>query len=407
MKSISVPRSIAEPSYSKLSEDRVPEHPITIDPEFLSQVVSTWTMSVARWLTVILEWLRGSIHEGHPLNFCMVLADMSQVRDSEVFEIVPFLDSELPCPWDEDGKLRHQNNEDIKGKIIKPIKKAITKNNYAWFQDGKYALLWDSTFPVKSPQNLISIKNSSWNVFVNNCRHGKAPSYAEKILLSVAYVQANGSGGIIQKGEQILSFRGTGKWISGSTAREKKLTDVLKELGCLNDVEIGKIATAAIIISDDPHMGCMIAVMNRYNFFTIGERIGTGDLELNSQPLPFRSMGDYWKNPALTQLEEAPLEQMISLMVMDGATCVYWSDESDKAKISFRHLVVGLDKNERDLDTTTKDYLDGEGSRKWSAGIAACRPDVAMVIVVSQDGPIRVFRPNKSNKTEIEMIAIE
>jgi hypothetical protein len=78
-----------------------------------------------------------------------------------------------------------------------------------------------------------------------------------------------------------------------------------------------------------------------------------------------------------------------------------------KAKISFRHLVVGLDKNERDLDTTTKDYLDGEGSRKWSAGIAACRPDVAMVIVVSQDGPIRVFRPNKSNKTEIEMIAIE
>jgi hypothetical protein len=102
-------------------------------------------------LQVILEWLRGSIHEGHPLNFCMVLADMSQVRDSEVFEIVPFLDSELPCPWDEDGKLRHQNNEDIKGKIIKPIKKAITKNNYAWFQDGKICPSLGFDIPSKIP----------------------------------------------------------------------------------------------------------------------------------------------------------------------------------------------------------------------------------------------------------------
>jgi hypothetical protein len=45
--------------------------------------------------------------------------------------------------------------------------------------------------------------------------------------------------------------------------------------------------------------------------------------------------------------------------------------------------------------------LDGEGSRKWSSANAARREEVALVLSVSQDGPIHVYRPEMDKGKQV------
>ncbi len=145
-------------------------------------------------------------------------------------------------------------------------------------------------------------------------------------------------------------------------------------------------------------MGAMIIVLspaNQYSSDTVDN-------------FPFKTeMGDPWKNSVIEDFLAAPTSDLISLMAMDGGTCIYQSQDG-KIKLSFRRLVTPPRKDSkkplRQLSKDTKDALDGEGSRKWSAALAACHPESNLVVAVSQDGPIRVFKEKNKNVIESEEI---
>lgn len=74
-------------------------------------------------------------------------------------------------------------------------------------------------------------------------------------------------------------------------------------------------------------------------------------------------------------------------MAMDGASCLFI--ENGQPTISFRNSVMTAG-GPRNIDDVA-DKIQGEGSRKWSALMAASHKRVDVVITVSQDGPIYFY----------------
>lgn len=332
-----------------------------------------WTPALMLWLSLVAEYLRETVHEGQGLNFCFVVADKSQILDSGSFEVVDLVVSDLNqqlLPWNQDGT----NGADFED-VLASIKRQIGKKNYAWFQDGKYALLWDATFPSTFPRSLIRLKDSSWDVFVSHVRMNKKGKLHD-LVGALAFVRGDGSGGVIVRGNQLLSFRKGQSWVEGGGTRETKLETFLRNafenwaLSVSRFKEVLDVTTRALLaISEDPHAGCMLIIFGRTDTPT------------------FHCMGDPW----CTEHEKDPLrmtlDEITSLMSMDGATCLYLTDAHPT--IEFRRLVKPPDGIVG--PTQTVEHLDGEGTRKWSGYFAAGRSDVRMVISVSQDGPINVF----------------
>jgi len=366
---------IGDDSCRNWPRELVEDH-VKLDTVFAAHVFPQWPKRAAMWLSLIVEWLRGSIHEGIPLNFCFVLADLSQIRDSSSFEIVPITGLSLVSPWGSDGSA---SNESAVPKILDRIKQQITKNNYSWFQEGRYALLWDATFPQSEPRYLVRLVDSSWDVFVTRCRHANPPT-THTIAGLVGYVRADGSGGVILRGKPILSFRKTGAWTRGYSEKEGWLQKKLIGAGIRNhDDKAKRLLKACLAVSEDPHMGAMVIVLkNRYR-------------DPKYAHFPFRSMGKLWDVEDVGELRKASVSEMISLMAMDGATCVF-RDLEGKTRLTFRRLArVSGEGIDRRLSESAKEKLEGEGSRKWSGALAACRADVRLVLAISQDGPIMAF----------------
>lgn len=348
-----------------------------------------WTSALVLWLTLITEKMRNSIHEGHLLNFSFVVADRSQILDSGLFDTLDldFAADDRMLPWSDDGRSIASIAE--RDHILNQVRQSIGKKNYAWFQEGKYALLWDATFPSKHPQSLIRFKDSSWDVFVTHTRMGKA-GRATEIVAAMAYLRADGSGGVIIKGQQILSFRKNQKWALRGGELQNEVSSVLR--GFFEQWQMSQeildstesiFARALLAISDDPHAGCILVIFGR-------------DRESD-----FEDMGKPWEKKEGYDPLTMTQDELTALMSMDGATCVYLKDGGLPA-IAFRGLVKvpeagsGINKEKKE------EYLDGEGSRKWSGAYAATSENVEAVISVSQDGPIFIFK--KQSVPEVALV---
>ena len=84
-------------------------------------------------------------------------------------------------------------------------------------------------------------------------------------------------------------------------------------------------------------------------------------------------------------------QTLVAMLGMDGAA-VIWKDKSQKASISFRHLMRPQgSKAEKEISDSEISSLSGEGSRKWSAMLSATRDDVQLIVAVSQDGPVHFY----------------
>jgi hypothetical protein len=395
-----------------------------LEPMLKVNKTTQWTQSIILWNAILIQSLRDSIHEGKSLDFTFVIADVSEITDSNLFELtrLDFETTDIFLPWNNEGKVLdegfpkkiypylydsdnkdNKENKDKEGKydfnikkFISLIKRNIEKKNYPWFQDGKYALLWDSTFPSMHPHSLIRIKNSSWNVFINEVRNKRGQEILNKIHLSLVFLKNDQSGGIIIQDQFISTFRKGSKWNIDIDEKEKRIKNAIENaISSWNSISkpffyklIDKMTEVISSISEDPHSGCILV--------------------LSQKKPPFENMGTPWrvvkessyasKDKTINPLELSN-DELVALMSMDGATCIYLEDKAPV--IAFRNiLMAGKDSHLRGFN---KNELDGEGSRKWSSLIAARIPTIDLVITVSQDGPVYLYTI-KDKKVDIEKL---
>lgn len=357
----------------------------------------TWSAFCASWMAHLVSWMRGSKHEGKPLEFVFVIGDMARIEDSPIFEKLELIGAKLDYP--------PSTSVSSVPDCLNHAKRVIEKENYFWFQNGRYALAWDLAWPDRRPRYLLGLKDSSWRVFVANARNSQQPEAAMAARI-VGYLDDRGGGGLIINGEHAFSLSQDGQWIergNSLTARiEGYLTAVTgEELADKNGLEtngLAKLRRAIVAVSNDPDSGCMLV-------FAETPRVK------DSQPFGgFERMGNPWEvipaarvmDPAANAAPHAdgePLggdyglsdDKLVALLGMDGAACIWQQDGI--FWIRFRQLVRPKTKGGKDrpLCPEANRSLSGEGSRKWSAFLTAARTDVSLVIAVSQDGPVHFY----------------
>jgi hypothetical protein len=346
-----------------------------------------WVNGIILWLMVITEFLREEIHEGNPLGFALAVGERSQIQDSGLVEVLDLaLHMDLPLlPFSDDGKWSGGVDE-IKPELRRIIRQ-ITKKNYAWFQQGKYALLWDAMFPSRYPISLIRLRHSSWDVYTDHLRT-RTPHAIESAITAFIYTRSDGSGGVAVGGEQLLSFRRGQSWAYGHSRHEavvrRFLESWLNNVGGKDGIDmlqvVDLLSSSIIAIAENPHVGCMLVI--------------TQDAEL------FDEMGDPWIPRHDNRINKMTVNELTALMCMDGATCL----DLTTMTIKFRRLVVSPEVPQYLVAPEHRyAYLDGEGSRKWSAARAALHEKTRGVICVSQDGPILVFERDKDSPTLIRV----
>lgn len=358
-----------------------------------SKAFLNWPRELVTWLSLLIDKLRDQVHEGMPLTFSFVVGDRSEVMDSGAFDLLAFAgDGSALVPWDATGEVLPQQTPEL----IDGVVREITKNNYSWFQDGKYALFWDATFPSLRAQGLLRLKTSSWDLFIRHARMGR-PDPATTSARVVLYSGVDRSSGLVVDRQEVLSYRAGHGWHvsrhegegNGRNAKVRMaLSTALEPLFGRSEYReqlVDRMCSGLMAVSADPHAGCMLVVCANH------ERVGE-----------FSDMGAPWATTGGGDPLKMSLDEMTSMMAMDGATCL-WNNapESCEAKVAFRRL-VRLPAGAMNAELNSghqKKYLDGEGSRKWSGGLAACRDDVAAVLSVSQDGPVFLFTKRQEEGT--------
>ena len=137
----------------------------------------TYRKGLLLWLCLLAEKLKQAKHEGRALNFSFVTTDLSEAKDSGLFEFVElqFSPDSLYVPFAEDGQSLEVGSVaaasagnpplgTIRG-TLDFVLREVEKKNYAWFSEGKFALAWDATFPSKTPSYLLRFKENTWEVF--------------------------------------------------------------------------------------------------------------------------------------------------------------------------------------------------------------------------------------------------
>lgn len=368
-------------SDTKFSSDSAQRLTVILKKHVPNLPFKDWSQNAATWIAHLVSSLRGAKHEGGPLEFTFAMGDMAQIEDSAAFERQSLADAgfDFPPPHDETDESKMIDS-------LNAAKRAIEKENYFWFQAGRYALLWDFTFPEEQPRYLLGLKDSSWHVFIANSRNRQKPATADAALV-VGYLDDRGGGGLIVGGEHAFSLSQKGEWIQRGEALSKRVEDYLKAAGkgILSDDETATLVKALIAVSNDPDTGCMLVLAN------------------SKACPPFETMGHPWKvspvgksgtdKPEGEKMADLSDEKMLALLGMDGAACV-WKG-GDSCHIAFRKLACPPASNEetRPVFSTAKNALSGEGSRKWSAFLAASRTDVNLIVAVSQDGPVHFYTP--------------
>jgi hypothetical protein len=360
--------SPASEDLRRLLTEKIPEAPF-----------EQWCEYAPTWIAHLISLLRGTKHEGKQLEFTLVIGDKAQIDDSSLFESLELNKANFTYPPP------HGSQVDVI-KSLNDAKRVITKENYFWFQSGRYALLWDLAFPQNRPGYLLGLKDSSWRVFAENARNRQKPAAAEAAVV-VGYLDERGAGGLIIGGEHKFSLSHEGRWIKNrDKLLESHVAGYLKAAnkgGILKDEEFDKLLRTIVAVSNDPDSGCMVVLAGRKDTYR-----------------DFRSMGASWKvtekhedsvsNKEVEKLSSLSDDKMIALLSMDGSAVLWKQDDS--CHIAFRRLVrPAVGEAARHICPGVTNSLSGEGSRKWSALLTACRTDVRMVIAVSQDGPVHFY----------------
>ncbi|MCI0668377.1 MAG: hypothetical protein L0Y43_10025, partial [Methylococcaceae bacterium] len=239
--------------------------------KFAGQEFAMWRFLLIQWMLAITQRLREEMHEGERLGFWLVAGDKSRIGDHEAFRVNPLAPENLNLVkvWtgEEPSNNREKSlNDNIHSRVVLAAR-AIGKLNYPWFQDGRYALFWDITFPNKEPVGLLEVRNSTWERWEatldrrseqNSSSDGSVPP------LILVHARPDGTAGLaIAEQRVLLARRREPKWeLAWSTKRETWIREKCFD-PVLNQAHGTILARVIIRIAEDPRRGCMIIVLKK------------------------------------------------------------------------------------------------------------------------------------------------
>ena len=367
--------------------------------------LAKWRALLTAWVSTLVCNLRDEVHEGAPLSFWFVCGDQSEVEDSPRFRLEQTSEEALESlsPW----KGEHDNvtaAPDLFKERVRLAAQVASRENYAWFHGGMYAVFWDVSFPASRPAGLLAIRGGyTWESYVQDRLNNRAGSGWPALI--VGYVRPDKSAGMLIGDHSVLSLH-------QHVERKETVVDWLKELKEPYIRRDGELVPEAdllcrlcVQIADKPHVGCTLAFMNS------GARPDE----------TFMKMGYEWALEPELKIEKERTDEIVSLMTMDGGTCV-WQAQDGGWKLGCRYLLSGpawpsnmaqgganksdlLDQIRKTIKTKDEpSLLRGAGTRRWSGAMCACREDVDMVIVASQDGDIYCFDRCEGPRLRIRLL---
>lgn len=335
-----------------------------------------WPIESALWMAELARLSLKFKHEGRRLSFTFVLGDATQMVDSGHFECVPLMSRDFKYP---PGRTLEVIDID---QIALMVRRELAEENYCWFLGGRYALMWDATFPSLHPTHLVRFRDSSWELFTAACRSGKPPTSA-KYAVVVSYSMGGVGGGMVVDGKHAFVLSKDEQWQVRGAELESRLREYLDATAvAINAGQKERLSQALSAVSTDPDRGCILVVSTSRS---------TPTFELMGRPWQIDRRGS---RAALStdhayELDNIDVDELVALLAMDGAGVV-WLDDHGKTRIAFRQLVSAPNPARRALSNEARHSLIGKGSRRWSASLVATRDDVPLVVAVSQDGPVYV-----------------
>ena len=375
------------------------KHLKELDRHFHFHDFTEWRKAVTAWLTSLICCLRSEKHEGCGLGFWFAFGDLSEVLDSDDFVLKRAVDEHIAAlavpifpPYDDRHNMHDEDSlhSDFEGMVADAREIALkeaAKENYAWFEGSRYAVFWDVAFPNPCPIGLLRPKHSNWEWYAQTREReedvGAVANRRPKLAL--AYKRPNGSGAVLVDGKYIARLtvhpdrdQTIAYWIHrlGSPYVDEGTEQLAPEMKLLCRI--------AVRVADDPDAGCCIVFL-------------AGDAKPQTA---FVKMANEWQLQDPIRMSEEHTDDIACMLATDGATCVYL--DGDNWKIGFRYLLQdnGSSIVEKLIEWTNNRktcVLRGTGSRRWSGAVAAAREDVAMVLVVSQDGDMHVFQRDEQD----------
>jgi hypothetical protein len=382
------------------------------------------------WLASILKKLHNRIHEGNKLSFYFLLADKSEFEDHPniVLKEIKAENDNLVTLFYPGDTWNNLNEEEIgsdqKEKLViqraNNIVELLAKEHFPWFENGRYALLWDinSDFQMEESVNsempkitLVSLKNTDWEVVTSKIFFKKKDTRLEvpnSFLFAINPKDKISSIFSISKSkiiEEAVIFKD--RWLQNLYKKKKQgistyFNDVRKIHSSLKEFPDGFL-DIIVRISEDPGKGGTIALLK--------------DETDNGQ---FHAMGFPW------ELENGnyEVEDLISLISHDGAS-VCLNCDSNKWRfrklllpLNVPHLLIELLSNHfknnfevkkgftiRGENLEMENYcpLSFVGSRRWNGAISSLDENVFAVVIISQDGNIIVWH-NSLTKNDFKKI---
>jgi hypothetical protein len=350
-----------------------------IREQFEVDALTEWRVLLVVWMVAIIDRLRGELHESQRLDFYLAAGDASQVLDSASF-VLRTLDAKVKEVAVPEGDVR--GDQKTLKKAVDDAVRAIGRLNYPWFQDGRYALFWDVTFPASAPVGLLELRHSTWERWDSRLELGLT-ELGEDASFVVASCRGDGRAGLsIGPAKLLVAAPGQRRWeLSSRQGRATWLQDWLQ--GTADQKRV--LANVLLRIAEDPRRGCMMVFPA-----PAGKTV-------------YPSMGDVWKPTEPIRIASEYEEDLIALCSMDGATIVGRDPNSGDLVLEYRRLVGSYDaallQALETLISSEKSPLLGMGSRRWAGALTAASEQVAAVIVVSQDGDIHVWQRKNGRLT--------
>jgi hypothetical protein len=347
---------------------------------------------ITAWLILLTTYLTHQKHEGKMLDFFFIYGDLSQFNDLKMYREIKqeqLGEFQIP-PNPKDSNFL----EKTKALAIK-----IANEHYPWFENGRYALFWNTASKDSHPIGLVLIKNFTWLQVLKNRFVDELPFKIPNCFITYVYGEGQKIGSISvveRRVEDILLYKDQ-KWIPYELieTRKSQLKSELMEILSISensskDKPLSETIKLALQIADNPKKGGIIVFVNQEEEKEIMKK--------------FKSMGDSWKPTSGNEL----LEDVVALISQDGATLrILDNDEKESDSWKYRNFLIPSNqtikllnqiKNECDKKHSGNEWpLIAKGSRRWSAAMTACHPDVDAVLVISQDGDIQLWHIKNSN----------
>jgi len=362
------------------------------------------------WMCLLAAELYGRIHEGEPLDYWFIAGDKTEFEDNSRFQLRKLFSDEKRKTESggqevesERGSLRialdgeHGFDEDQFMSVVRRLE----KEHFPWFHRGRHALFFDiSDEESFCPVGLLEISNNSWQHVLNESFRPAGEQQLEIPASAIVYVDGeNGDAGLLccnpkrsvksPRVRHVMRYR-MPRWRalgvdSRGTELRKLISHAMSIVGDCED-DIAEVVELCMRVSDDLSIGGTLVFV-----------------ETKEWAESFLELGRSWTFGD-------SFHDKLPLIAHDGASILYPASEAEDRKWKWvyrRMLTAGnIDRKvQAAVQLWSLDYhkgkpLNGVGTRRWSAALAALKRGVRLVVVISQDGGITCWRASWPKQAE-------